>query len=104
DPKWDAVLLSCLNPLPAQRPSDARKVIAALEKKPIPKAPFIIAAPLVFAALAIPQVREWLGNHLWPPPNVRLAILPVEGAVKAADISGGILQDVSDRIRQMTGT
>ena len=102
DPKWDRVILSCLAASPALRPSDAREVIATLEKKPIRKAPFAVAALILLSVLAVPQVREWLSDLFWPPPNVRLAILPVEGDAKVADISGGILQDVSDRIRQMT--
>ncbi len=102
DPKWDQVILSCLATSPALRPSDAREVIATLEKKPIRKAPFVVAALILLSVLAVPQVREWLSDLFWPPPNVRLAILPVEGTANGADISGGILQDVSDRIRQMT--
>ena len=102
DPKWDQVILSCLATSPALRPSDARDVIATLEKKPIRKAPFVVAALILLSVLAVPQVREWLSDLFWPPPNVRLAILPVEGTANGADISGGILQDVSDRIRQMT--
>ena len=102
DPKWDHVILSCLAASPALRPSDAREVIATLEKKPIRKAPFVVAALILLSVLAVPQVREWLSDLFWPPPNVRLAILPVEGTANGADISGGILQDVSDRIRQMT--
>ena len=102
EPKWDKVVLSCLNASPALRPSNAQEVIATLGKKPIRKAPFVVAALIFLSVLAVPQVREWLSDSFWPPPNVRLAILPVEGAANAADISGGILQDVSDRIRQMT--
>jgi len=102
DPKWDHVILSCLAASPALRPLDAREVIATLEKKPVRKAPFVVAALILLSVLAVPQVREWLSDLFWPAPNVRLAILPVEGAANAANISGGILQDVSDRIRQMT--
>jgi serine/threonine protein kinase/tetratricopeptide (TPR) repeat protein len=101
DPKWDGVILSCLNRSPALRP-DARKVIAILEKKPIRKTPFIIAALLLLSPLAFPRVRHWLSDRIWPPPNVRLAILPFEGDTRNADMSGGILQDVSDRLRHMT--
>ncbi len=102
DSKWDHVVLSCLAESPALRPSDAREVIATLKKKPVRKAPFVVAALILLSVLAVPRVREWLSDLFWPPPNVRLAILPVEGGANGADISGGILQDVSDRIRQMT--
>ena len=78
--RWDGVVLSCLAASPALRPSDPRKVIAALEKKPFRKVPFVVAALLIVAALATPQVREWLSDRFWPPPNVRLAILPLDGS------------------------
>ena len=102
DPRWDRVILSCINPTPELRPADARHVIAALERKPIRKAPFVAAAVLILAVLAIPQVRESLRDRVWPPPNVRLAILPPEGAANVADISEGVMQDVSDRIGRMS--
>ena len=35
---------------------------------------------------------------IWPPPNVRLAVLPSEGPADTAEMAGGVLQDVSDRI------
>ena len=57
---------------------------------------------ILLSILAVPEVRERLSDFSWPPPNVRLAILPVEGAANRADVGGGMLQDVSDRIRQMT--
>lgn len=102
DPRWDRVILSCINASPELRPTDAGQVMAALEKKPIPKAPFAAVAILIVAALAVPQVREWLHDRIWPPPNVRLAVLPLEGASNMADIGGGVLQDVADRIGRMS--
>jgi eukaryotic-like serine/threonine-protein kinase len=102
DPRWDQVILSCLDESPGLRPSDARKVIAALEKKPIRKAPVVAAGLLLVSPLTIPSVREWVRDQIWPPPNVRLAVLPFEGAANSVEVSGGVLQDVSDRIRQMS--
>jgi serine/threonine protein kinase/tetratricopeptide (TPR) repeat protein len=101
DPRWDGVILSCLERSPNLRP-DVRKVIAALEKKPLRKAPLVAATLLLVAPLAIPEVREWVRDQIWLPPNVRLAILPFEGATNGADASGGVLQDVSERIRHMS--
>jgi len=101
-PRWDGVILSCVDASAALRPSDARKVIAVLEKRPIRKAPLVAAALLVVSVLATPQVREWVSDSIWPPPNVRLAILPFEGATNGEDLQVGVLQDVSDRIRRMT--
>jgi eukaryotic-like serine/threonine-protein kinase len=102
NPSWDGVIVSCLDESPAHRPSDARKVIAVLEKKPLRKAPLVAAALLVVSVLAIPQVRGWLSDRIWPPPNVRLAILPFDGATNGEDIHAGVLQDISDRIKHMT--
>ena len=102
DSKWDQIVLSCLAASPALRTSDAREVIATLKKKPIRKAPFVAAALVLLSVLVVPRVREWLSDLFWPPPNVRLAILPAEGGANGAGISGGMLQDVSDRIGQMT--
>ena len=102
DPRWDQVILSCLEESPSLRPSDARMVIAALEKKPMRKAPLVAVALLLVAPLAIPSVRDRVRDRIWPPANVRLAILPFEGADKGADMSGGILEDVSERIRRMS--
>jgi len=102
DPPWDRVILSCLNASPALRPSDAREVIARLEKKPFPKAPLVMAGLLMVIALAIPQVREWLADIIWPPPSVRLAVLRVTGDTYSADKVEGIAQDVAERIRHMS--
>lgn len=102
EPKWDHVILSCLNASPLLRPSGARKVIAGLEKKPLRKAPLVTIASLVATALAMPQPREWLSDRFWPQPNVRLAVLPFEGPTNSAAIGGGVLQDVSERIRRMS--
>ncbi len=98
--RWDGVVLSCLAASPALRPSDPRKVIAALEKKPFRKVPFVVAALLIVAALATPQVREWLSDRFWPPPNVRLAILPLDGSGNTG-VTDGMLQDVADRVGRM---
>ena len=100
DPKWDHIILSCLAASPALRPSDARGVIATLEKKPIRKAPFVVAALILLSVLAVPQVREWLSDLFWPPPNVRLAILPLDGSSNPA-VTDGMLQDVADRVGRM---
>ena len=54
------------------------------------------------SALAIPQVREWLADRIWPPPNVRLAVLPLAGDQKSANKVEGVLQDVAERVRRMS--
>lgn len=101
DPRWDRTILSCLNASPELRPSDARQVIASLEKRPLPKKSLAALALLLLASLAIPQVREWVIDHVWPPPNVRLAILPLAGDSKSLAMAEGVLQDVTERVRRM---
>jgi serine/threonine-protein kinase len=101
DPRWDGAILSCLDEVPAKRPADPRQVIAGLEKKPFWKVPLVAAGLLVLVLLA-PAVRGRLTELIWPPPNIRLAILPTEGGTNSADIGAGVLQDVSDRIKQMS--
>src|SRR5215472_13605362 len=102
DPRWDRVILSCLNPSPALRPSDARDVIAGLEKEPFRKAPLVLAGLLMAIAFAIPVVRQSVVDWIWPPPSVRLAILPPTGDKLSADKVEGVLQDVADRIRHIS--
>ena len=101
DPRWDRAILPCLDRSPELRPKDAHEVIACLDKKPFRKSPFIALLCLILILLAIPQVRGRIMDRFWPQPNVRLAILPVEGSATSTEISEGVLQDVSDRIRRM---
>jgi serine/threonine-protein kinase len=97
-PQWDRTILPCLRPSPDARPADATLVLATLKKKPMRKAPWL-ALPLAIAAgLAPPQVRGWLRDVIWPPPDVRLVVLPSKGPGDTTVMAGGILQDVSDRI------
>ncbi len=102
-PRWDEAILPCLEADPAKRPQDASDVLARLDRKPISKTPFVAAAA-VFALLgvgaAIPGVRNAVMQRI-NPPNVRLAVLPVEGASDAAALGAGALQDASERIRRL---
>jgi len=102
DPRWDRVILQCLAVAPAERPSDAGRVLAGLERKPVRKAPVLASALVALALLAFagltPSVRESLIEFFWPQSNVRLAVLPLQGPTDTAAIAGGVLQDVSDRI------
>jgi eukaryotic-like serine/threonine-protein kinase len=96
--RWDRTILECLRPAPEDRPADADLILSALKKKPVRKAPFLGLMLVVSASLAAPQVRAWLRDLVWPPPNVRLAVLPSQGPADTAAMAGGVLQDVSDRI------
>jgi serine/threonine protein kinase/Flp pilus assembly protein TadD len=97
-PQWDRTILECLRPAPDDRPADAVMVLSALKKKPMRKAPFLALILLFATSLVVPQVRGRLRDLIWPPPSVRLAILPSEGPADTAVMAGGVLQDVSDRI------
>jgi len=99
--RWDRVVLECLSPSPCDRPQEVTAVLAALEKKPVRKVPLLVVALLAVAALGTPAVRTRLFDLIWPPPNVRLAILPFDGPEAAAVLGGGVLQDVSDRVGQL---
>jgi serine/threonine protein kinase/tetratricopeptide (TPR) repeat protein len=100
-PQWDRTIMDCLKPAPHDRPADAALVLARLKKKPMRKAPLLVLPLVVLASLAPQQVRGWLRDIIWPPPNVRLAILPSEGPADAAVLSSGVLQDVSDRVKHL---
>src|SRR6266566_561717 len=99
DPRWDAVILSCLSNSPEVRPTDAAQVIARLDKRPFRKAP-LIAAALVITAGLVPPIRERV-IELFMPGHVRLAILPFQGPTEATVVGQGVLQDVSDRLRHL---
>jgi hypothetical protein len=75
-PQWDRIILECLVPAPEDRPADALVVLSGLQKKPLRKAPFVAVALVLCAGLAVPQVRGRLRDLIWPPPSVRLAVLP----------------------------
>jgi tetratricopeptide (TPR) repeat protein len=92
------MILECLKPAPDDRPVDAALVLAGLNKKPMRKAPFLAVILVISSSLVSPQVRGWLRDLIWPPPNVRLAVLPSEGPADTAVTTGGVLQDVSDRL------
>src|SRR5437764_1404915 len=100
DPRWDAAILQCLDPLPNKRPKEATQVLVLLEKRPLRKTPALVAA-IILALLAIagltPSLRESLLT-LFRPANVPLAILPMQGATDLEAIGNGALNDVADRL------
>jgi len=55
----------------------------------------------VALALCIPQVRTRVHDSMWPPANVRLALLPATGSDSSLRLAGGILQDASERISHL---
>src|SRR5664280_119317 len=99
--RWARTLVRCLDPLPAVRPSDAAVVLSGLERRPLKFMPLLAIPLLALATLVSSPVRSWLHDQIWPPPGVRLVVLPATGSDASAVTSGGVLQDVSDRISHL---
>jgi tetratricopeptide (TPR) repeat protein len=100
--RWDRPILRCLAASPDARPTDAMDVLSELESRHAPRTllvtvPLLLLALLV-AALSSPQVR----NRIWPPPAVRLAVLPaIPAADETEDVAEPVLEDVADRVGHM---
>ena len=101
DPRWDRVILGCLELDPARRTQDVGDVLAELRRKRIAKWPFAVAAAVILVLAAVVTfvrpVRQKIVNLIWPP-NVRLAVLPYEGPKELAAVGSGALQDVYRRL------
>src|SRR5947209_6999739 len=99
---WIKTLNCCVDPSPEARPNDASQVLAGLQARPSAWR-FVLALPLAaLIALAIPDTRTRLHDGIWPPPLVRLMVLPASGSPLAPDFNAGVLQDVSNRLSHMT--
>lgn len=98
---WAETVIRCVAPSPTARPKDASEALALLEKRPSPWR-FLVALPLLaMLALCFPPIRTRAHDRIWPPPNVRLALLPASGPDSSLPLAGGVLQDVSDRISHL---
>jgi len=101
--RWDRTILQCLDPIPTHRPKDAMAVLRSLEPKSPWRAPIAIAAAVLLVIAAFLLVI-FLGRPAETQrTNVRLVLLPVETSADVAQLSGGILEDVAERIRRMHG-
>jgi serine/threonine protein kinase/tetratricopeptide (TPR) repeat protein len=100
--RWARAISHCLKQSPEARPTDALEVLGYLERPSLTLV--MIAVPLLAgASLLSPRVREGVHDRIWPPPSVRLVVLPVStqnspSARPPAEFSGGVMQDVADRI------
>jgi tetratricopeptide (TPR) repeat protein len=105
DARWNRVTMRCLATEPAERPQHAREVLDELTREPIPKWPFMSAGVVVLLLSAIfgfvKPARQWAADLIWPP-NVRLAVLPYTGPKDLASVAGGALQDVAERVQQLS--
>lgn len=99
--RWMRVIQRCLSPSPKERPGDATQVIAGLEKRRRHLATLLAIPLLAAVSLASPKLWSWVHNLIWPPPSLRLVMLPPAGAESDAIASGGALQDVARRLSNL---
>src|SRR5271165_3851273 len=99
--RWARTIVRCLDPSPAARPRDATAVLAGLERRPLKFMPLLAVPLLALTSLVSSPVRSWLHDQIWPPPGVRLVVLPPSGSDPTAVTSGGVLEDVADRISHL---
>lgn len=101
---WKGIVLSCLERDPIDRPASAMAVLQVLDKRRNRRAYLMGLLLTLSLALLLPQTHRSIHDYFWPPiPNIRLAILPVEGA-DAVNSAPGILQDAADRISHLQST
>ena len=95
DPRWDRVIMRCLQPLPIQRP-EAGEVLAQLQRKRLSKALFVVPVLLILVLTAIVAlvrpVRQWaIGSlsrpHIPYPKERQITANPIEDWVVAAGLS-----------------
>ncbi|MGA2371892.1 MAG: protein kinase domain-containing protein [Candidatus Korobacteraceae bacterium] len=104
DPRWNRVIMGCLELDPADRTQDVGDVLTELRHEKIRKWPFVTAAVVVLVLAAaiglIRPLRQWIRDMIWPP-SVRLVVLPPAGDDSGSVLSGGALQDVSRRLSNL---
>jgi tetratricopeptide (TPR) repeat protein len=79
DPRWDRIVLQCLNPSPDLRPTDVSLVAAALTKSTFRKklllALALVACMFIGIAGSVRPVRKWLMDTIFPPPPEPISIV-----------------------------
>ena len=96
--RWARTIRVCLDPSPEARPADAIQVRALLEKRHHRLAPLLVIPVLAATTLLLPRVRTWVHDLIWPPPGLRLVVLPPAGSNAATLTSDGALDDVVHRL------
>ena len=95
DPRWDRVIMRCLQPLPSQRP-EAGEVLTQLQRKRLSKALFVVPALLILVLTAIVglirPVRQWaIGSlsrsHIPDLKERQITANPIEDWVLSAALS-----------------
>jgi serine/threonine protein kinase/tetratricopeptide (TPR) repeat protein len=95
--EWDDAILKCLEAAPEDRPADASLVAERITPKRVRRMPWVVALLVVPALAAIPPVRNSIRDWIWKPPDVRIAVLPIQSEGDLG-ISGGVMNDVADRV------
>ncbi len=99
--RWAATIRSCLQASAELRPADATQVLAQLDKRPMPWMR-LAAVPLILATAFIsPKMRTWVHDLIWPPPGLRVVVLPPSGSDAAALTVNGALDDVVHRLSHL---
>ncbi len=99
DPRWDAIVLRCLEPDPARRIASAGALLSAIDQSFGAKTRRWWIAAAVGAAGAAPLIA--FRERIWPAPTGRLAALPPQGTSgnTAADQTvRGSLYDLTKRL------
>ena len=104
DPRWDPIVLRCLEPDPEKRTASAAEVLAAIEKAfGVSHRRQWIAAVAVALLTAAPAVI-WRDRIWGPPPLARMAVLPFSGTAgdaRADQAVKGGLYDLAGRLESL---
>ena len=96
---WNDAIMSCLAPLPAERPSELHSLLA-VEPRPSRRARWVAAAAAALClAAGVPYVFDATRNPPLPE-TIRLAVLPPDADAETSTIANGIAIDLSTRLRR----
>ncbi len=93
---WADAILPCLETRPKKRPS-AEQILAVLNRKPLYLRPWVPIAALVLLTTGAFLWRPIYGY--FRPPDISLAILPVQSTGDLQNFGQGVLRDVTERLR-----
>jgi serine/threonine protein kinase/Flp pilus assembly protein TadD len=94
NPKWDKVLMRCLEPDPAKRFRDAGEVAKAIAPRAVPRK-LVAAAGVVLAVVTGIVTYE---RATAPKETVRLAVLPFESDSSIAPGADGLFRETAKQV------
>ncbi len=104
-PKWDRILVRCLDPDPTRRFQDADEIVLAMMPSHA-RHWFMAGAAAVLAVLGLVGY-ERVVPKIFPAESIRLAVLPFASDVandpSASQLTQGLLVDTADRLSHSTG-